>query len=265
VTGTGELLDRLWARIEARRKDAVELLCDLVHVNSVNPDFPGVSREEVIGGETRVNELLRERYAEAGLETHWVAPDPERKNLVGVRKGPGDGRSLALNGHVDTVPPVEPEAWIAGSPWKPELRDGRLYGFGSTDMTGADTAMWLVAQALEDVGVELEGPGAGDPRRGRLRRRSRPLPAGLGGAAAGPRLRVRPPTSRSPSPGSIPSPTRSRRCTTSWLPLPRIRFLLADDAGAGKTIMADLLLRELELRGLVERTLIVTPAHLCFQ
>jgi hypothetical protein len=49
------------------------------------------------------------------------------------------------------------------------------------------------------------------------------------------------------------------------LPLPRIRFLLADDAGAGKTIMAGLLLRELKLRGLVERTLIVSPANLAFQ
>lgn len=47
--------------------------------------------------------------------------------------------------------------------------------------------------------------------------------------------------------------------------LPRVRFLLADDAGAGKTIMAGLLLRELELRGLVERVLIVTPANLTFQ
>ncbi|MGQ0669894.1 MAG: DEAD/DEAH box helicase, partial [Actinomycetota bacterium] len=49
------------------------------------------------------------------------------------------------------------------------------------------------------------------------------------------------------------------------LPLPRIRFLLADDAGAGKTIVAGLLLRELKLRGLLDRTLIVTPANLAFQ
>jgi len=32
----------------------------------------------------------------------------------------------------------------------------------------------------------------------------------------------------------------------------RVRFLLADDAGAGKTIMAGLLIRELKLRGLAE-------------
>jgi superfamily II DNA or RNA helicase len=45
----------------------------------------------------------------------------------------------------------------------------------------------------------------------------------------------------------------------------RVRFLLADDAGAGKTIMAGLLIRELELRGLAERILIVCPANLSFQ
>ena len=49
------------------------------------------------------------------------------------------------------------------------------------------------------------------------------------------------------------------------LKLARVRFLLADDAGAGKTIMAGLLIRELELRGLAERILIVCPSNLAFQ
>lgn len=43
---------------------------------------------------------------------------------------------------------------------------------------------------------------------------------------------------------------------------PQIRFLLADDPGAGKTIMAGLLIKELKYRGLVNRTLIVVPGHL---
>ena len=46
---------------------------------------------------------------------------------------------------------------------------------------------------------------------------------------------------------------------------PTVRFLLADDAGAGKTIMAGLLVRELKLRGLIERVLVVCPANLAFQ
>lgn len=50
-----------------------------------------------------------------------------------------------------------------------------------------------------------------------------------------------------------------------FLKLPRIRFLLADDPGAGKTIMAGLLIKELKIRGLIQRVLIVTPANLSFQ
>jgi len=46
------------------------------------------------------------------------------------------------------------------------------------------------------------------------------------------------------------------------LKLPRIRFLIADDPGAGKTIMAGLIIKELKLRHLAKRILIVTPGHL---
>ena len=46
------------------------------------------------------------------------------------------------------------------------------------------------------------------------------------------------------------------------LKLPKLRFMIADDPGAGKTIMAGLILREMELRGLARRILIVSPGHL---
>ena len=49
------------------------------------------------------------------------------------------------------------------------------------------------------------------------------------------------------------------------LPQPRLRFLLADDPGAGKTIMAGLLIKELELRGAIDRCLILVPAPLTIQ
>ena len=43
---------------------------------------------------------------------------------------------------------------------------------------------------------------------------------------------------------------------------PRIRFLIADDPGAGKTIMAGLIIKEMKLRGLAKRILIIAPGHL---
>ena len=49
------------------------------------------------------------------------------------------------------------------------------------------------------------------------------------------------------------------------LPQPRLRFLLADDPGAGKTIMAGLLIKELKLRQAIDRCLILVPAPLTIQ
>jgi superfamily II DNA or RNA helicase len=49
------------------------------------------------------------------------------------------------------------------------------------------------------------------------------------------------------------------------LPQTRLRYLLADDPGAGKTIMAGLLIKELKLRGVLDRVLIVCPAPLTIQ
>ncbi|MCU0918299.1 MAG: DEAD/DEAH box helicase, partial [Planctomycetes bacterium] len=45
----------------------------------------------------------------------------------------------------------------------------------------------------------------------------------------------------------------------------RVRYLLADEVGLGKTIEAGLILRELKLRGLVKRTLVITPKGLVSQ
>jgi superfamily II DNA or RNA helicase len=46
---------------------------------------------------------------------------------------------------------------------------------------------------------------------------------------------------------------------------PRVRFLIADDPGAGKTIMAGLIIKELQYRHLARRILIVAPGHLKYQ
>ena len=62
-----------------------------------------------------------------------------------------------------------------------------------------------------------------------------------------------------------PLPHQIDAVYTHLLTQPRIRFLIADDPGAGKTIMAGLAIKELKFRGLIERTLIITPANLTDQ
>jgi hypothetical protein len=62
-----------------------------------------------------------------------------------------------------------------------------------------------------------------------------------------------------------PLPHQMDAVYTHLLTQPRIRFLIADDPGAGKTIMAGVTIKELKFRGLAMRILIITPANLTDQ
>jgi superfamily II DNA or RNA helicase len=65
--------------------------------------------------------------------------------------------------------------------------------------------------------------------------------------------------------GVRPLPHQLEAVYERILPQVRLRFLLADDPGAGKTIMAGLLLKELKLRNAIDRVLILAPAPLTIQ
>jgi acetylornithine deacetylase len=78
-----------------------------------------------------------------------------RPNLVATLWGSGRGRSLLLNGHMDTVPAGR-APW-SESPWSGAVRDGRVYGRGSFDMKGGLTAQFAVLCALQRAGIRLSG------------------------------------------------------------------------------------------------------------
>jgi acetylornithine deacetylase/succinyl-diaminopimelate desuccinylase family protein len=153
----GSLGQAVLDAVDARQDQGVQLLEGLIRIDSTNPTFPGVDPEACIGGESACNELLAEAFGRAGCVIHRVAVDQRRANLVAVRKGRGSGPSLLLNGHVDTVPPVDRDNWVIGDPWRPEIRNGRLYGLGSTDMKAGLASMWIAAQAIHDAEVPLSG------------------------------------------------------------------------------------------------------------
>ncbi len=57
----------------------------------------------------------------------------------------------------------------------------------------------------------------------------------------------------------IPLPHQIEAVYSRMLQMPQVRFLLADDPGAGKTIMSGMLIKELKARESVERILILVP------
>ncbi|WP_405738393.1 ArgE/DapE family deacylase [Streptomyces sp. NBC_00028] len=112
------------------------LLARLIAIDSVNPDLvPGGA------GEAAVADYCGGWLAARGFEVHRLERRPGRPSLVAVARGTGGGRSLMLNGHLDTVG----LAGYAGDPLEPRVAEGRMYGRGTFDMKGGIAAMMTAA------------------------------------------------------------------------------------------------------------------------
>ncbi len=143
------------------KNEIIDLTSKLVRIQSINPVYPGVETEKVLGGEKENNLVLKGVLNDFGCKTAIIEKSKGRANLVGVLKGvsktPGEGRSLILNGHIDTVPFGDVGGWKWGDPTSGKVVGGRLYGRGSTDMKGGIAAMIKAIEAITRAGYQLKG------------------------------------------------------------------------------------------------------------
>jgi acetylornithine deacetylase len=124
---------------DPRTDELAQLTARLVEFDSVNPALvPGG------GGEHGIALYVADWCAARGLEVELVGV--ERTSVIARRRGSGGGRSLLLNGHLDTV-------GVAGvdAPFEPRIEDGRLYGRGAFDMKGAVAALLLAAAEAPEL------------------------------------------------------------------------------------------------------------------
>ena len=112
---------------DARAGDPVALARALVATPSVNPEI-----EESGAGEAEVAELTAGWLRAWGLSVEMSEVAAGRWNVVGRLEGDGDGPTLLLNGHLDTVGVTG----MTVEPFGGELQDGRLWGRGACDMKG---------------------------------------------------------------------------------------------------------------------------------
>ena len=152
---------RIVAAVEESRGQIISFLQRLVQFNSVT------------GNEGEIQAFIAQTFDDMELEIDQFEPDPEllrhypgflepeqpftgRPNVVGVWKGTGGGRSLLLNGHVDTVPLETLDRW-EHAPLSGELHDGKITGKGVSDMKGGVAAMIMAVHTLQKLGLQPAG------------------------------------------------------------------------------------------------------------
>lgn len=149
---------RSW--LAGHRDDIASLILSLVEVPCVT------------GNEGAVQNIVEKAMRDCGWTVdRWEATREEtepylthvgeqaryegRPNLVARVPGTGEGRSLMLQGHVDTVEVGDPALWTY-DPYGE--RDGdRVYGRGACDMKGGGVSMIIARQLLEEIGVNIRG------------------------------------------------------------------------------------------------------------
>jgi succinyl-diaminopimelate desuccinylase len=145
--------DAVRREVENAREEMVDFAAELVRVPSVNP--PGDAYREAA-------EALGRRLAAFGFDVDYLVaadhPDHSdrhpRVNVVGLRRGRGLRPLLHLNGHLDVVPAGD--GWSL-DPFSGVVRDGRLYGRGTSDMKAGIAAALYAAECVRRAGVALEG------------------------------------------------------------------------------------------------------------
>lgn len=126
-----------WLMAQDALDHPVGLTAALARIDSVNPDLvPGAA------GEAAIAMFVEAWCLQRGIEVHRTEVAPGRWNVVAVVRGSGGGRSLLLNGHLDTVGVSDPATMTVG------LDEGLLEGRGVLDTKGGLAGALLAAASV---------------------------------------------------------------------------------------------------------------------
>ncbi len=135
--------------VQPGRAMAIEILQDLVRINSVNPGLvPGGA------GESEIAAYLLILFQNHGIQSEIQPVDTGRFNVVARIQGAQPGPRILLNGHLDTV-------GVEGMdcPFEPRSTGGQIFGRGTQDMksgvAAAVTALLTLAQKPRNFSGEV--------------------------------------------------------------------------------------------------------------
>jgi succinyl-diaminopimelate desuccinylase len=140
-------------RVDSMAAEMVEFLQGIVRIPTVNP--PGENYRECA-------EFIGMRLDEFGYDVEYVTAEsrPEhterypRVNVIGTLRDTPARPRLHFNGHFDVVPVGD--GWTEG-PFSGLVRDGKIFGRGTTDQKAGIAASIYAIEALRRVGARLHG------------------------------------------------------------------------------------------------------------
>lgn len=134
--------------IQIKREALLNLLRDLIQIESVNPSLAGKG-----SGEAAIARYIGNYLSSLGLAVRFQEIEKNRVNVVGILKGSGGGPSLMLNGHTDTVSADAMEI----DPFAAEEKRGKIYGRGALDMKAGIAALIMAVQSITEAEITLKG------------------------------------------------------------------------------------------------------------
>lgn len=124
--------------------EVYQLASELIKI----PSYTGLAEQE-----KQIATFIYNFFKNENIQVEFQKPLENRPNVIATLKGNGNGRSLMLTGHMDTVPPYN----MINSPLSGDISNGRLYGRGACDMKGALACMIGAVTAIKRSGIALDG------------------------------------------------------------------------------------------------------------
>ncbi|AKO94714.1 acetylornithine deacetylase [Priestia filamentosa] len=144
-----EHIEKILGEVELRKEELISLIEKLVKFKTPAPPARNTKEaQEFVAKKLKQNKFTVEMW-------DVYENDP---NVVGVKKGKNseEYNSLIINGHIDVAQVDENEQWER-DPFLPFVRDGYLFGRGTSDMKGGLGCALFALELLENHGVELPG------------------------------------------------------------------------------------------------------------
>lgn len=115
--------------------------------------------DEMAADEIVLDQLMEETM-EKSLELHNEGnlghDQTDRFNVYATFRGKNGGKSLLFNSHIDVMPADPEEEWTS-PPYQAAIRDGKMYGRGTSDMKAGLMASAMAVKLLQDADYELPG------------------------------------------------------------------------------------------------------------